>query len=140
MSTACTAGCVLAVWMPGLPRTTLDLITLSRVPPAMSIPFVFPETVFSSIRFPLAVPMSPMPKSSAGSEYPLPCAAFSRPRLLWPITHMPPHNRPGALEPLRVATLPSTSVPNDEASTRMPDMQLVDTVRFSMRASLVRRR
>ena len=95
----------------------------------MRIPFVFPVTMFSSTTFPLAVPMTPMPKSSAGSEKPLPCVEFSRTRLLWPAIHMPPHDAPALVAPLRTDVMPSTSVPKDVTAMNTPAPQLVDAVR-----------
>ena len=81
MSTARASGLVFATWIPGLPITTFCRISVWRAPAATRIPFVLPVTLFSSITFPEAVPMTPIPKSSAGSEYPFPCVAFSRTRL-----------------------------------------------------------
>jgi hypothetical protein len=54
--------------MAGLPTTVLFLTNVSRDPGPSKIPFVLPVTVFSSITFPVAAPITPMPKSSAGSE------------------------------------------------------------------------
>lgn len=66
---------------------------------------------------------------------PLPCAVFSRTRLLWPASHMPPHACPATLEPLRTAVLPSMRVPTELANTKIPEPQLVDTVNASRRVS-----
>jgi hypothetical protein len=68
--------------MGGFPTTVLARIIVARAPGITTIPCVFPVTTFSSMTLPVAVPMIPIPKSSAGSEKPLPCALFSRTRLL----------------------------------------------------------
>jgi hypothetical protein len=67
MSTACTAGRLLPVWMAGLPTTVFCLTSVSRDPAARRMPLVLPVTMLVSTTFPVAVPMTPMPKSSEGS-------------------------------------------------------------------------
>ena len=59
---------------------------------------------------------------------PLPCALFSRTRLLWPASHMPPQACPATLEPLRTAVFPSMRVPTELATTKIPEPQFVETV------------
>ena len=66
---------------------------------------------------------------------PLPCALFSRTRLLWPASHMPPQACPATLEPLRIAVLPSMRVPTELATTKTPEPHLVETVNASTRVS-----
>src|SRR6478609_12002941 len=100
------------------------------------MPLVFPVMKFSSMMLLLAAPMRPIPKSSGGSKYPLPLVLFSRTRLLCPTIHMPPHACPGDVEPLRSDVLPCTNVSNEVARTKIPDPQLVETVRPSTRALL----
>ncbi len=119
--------------MGELPTTVFSRTTVDRAPAMMTMPCVFPATRFSSTTFPVAVPMTPMPKSSAGSEKPLPCARFSRTRLLCPAIQTPPQG--AAADPLRTDVMFSTSVPNEVAPMKTPDPQLVDAVMFSTRAS-----
>ena len=116
--------------------TKFSRTVVCRAPAAMRIPLVFPVMVFWSTTFPLAVPMTPMPKSSAGCENPLPLVEFSRTRLLWPAIHMPPHDAPALVDPLRTDVIPSTSVPNDVAAMNTPAPQLVDAVRSWMWVSV----
>ena len=97
-----------------------------RVVAPTRIPFVLPVTLLTSMTLPEAVPITPIPKSSAGSEYPFPCVAFSRTRLLCPATHMPPHEAP--VDPFRTDTMPSTSVPKAVAAMNTPEPQLVEAV------------
>jgi hypothetical protein len=100
------------------------------------MPFVLPVTRFSSMTLPLAAPTRPMPKSSGGSLYPLLCEVFSRTRLLWPTSHMPPQDAPATVDPFRRVVLPSMSALNELARTKIPDPQVVETVSPSTRASL----
>jgi len=67
MSAARAAGWVLPTWIPGLPMTTLDRRVVARAPVPMKMPCVFPVTVFSSMTLPEPEPITPIPKSSAGS-------------------------------------------------------------------------
>ena len=97
------------------------------------MPWVFPITVLLSTMLPVAVAMTPMPKSSAGSEKPLPLARFSRTRLLWPAIQTPPHG--AVADPLRTVVTSSTSVPNAFAAMNTPEPQLVEAVMLSTRAS-----
>jgi hypothetical protein len=122
--------------MAGFPSTTFCRIIVWRVAEPTRIPFVLPVTLFPSTTLPEAVPITPIPKSSAGSEYPLPCVAFSRTRLLWPAIHMPPHDAPAPVDPLRTEMTFSTSVENEVAAMKTPDPQLVDAVTYSTRASV----
>ena len=119
--------------MGGLPTTVFSRTTVARAPAITTMPCVFPVTTLRSTTLPVAVPMTPIPKSSAGSEKPFPEARFSRTRLLWPAIQTPPHG--AAADPLRTAVTPSTSVPNAFAAMNTPDPQFVDAVRFSTRAS-----
>src|SRR6187401_2179902 len=98
------------------------------------MPLVFPVTKLNSTTLPLALPITPIPKSSGGSEYPFPCVVFSRTRLLCPTSHMPPHDSPGLLEPLRTALFSWTTVLNEVAGTKIPEPQFVETVMPSTRA------
>jgi hypothetical protein len=135
MSTARAFGFEFAVWIPGLPTTTFSRTMVWRVAAATSIPLVLPVTLFASMTLPEAVPMTPIPKSSAGSEYPFPCVAFSRTRLLCPATHMPPHEAPAPVDPFRTDTMPSTSVPKELPAMNTPAPQLVDAVMSWTRTS-----
>jgi len=47
--------------------TTFDRSKVSRAPAPMKMPWVLPETMFSSMTLPEADPITPIPKSSAGS-------------------------------------------------------------------------
>ena len=67
MSAVRASGWLLPVWIPGLPMTTFDRSTVSRAPAPMKMPWVFPETMFSSMTLPEPEPITPIPKSSAGS-------------------------------------------------------------------------
>jgi hypothetical protein len=100
------------------------------------MPFVLPVTRFSSTTLPLATPIRPMPKSSGGSLYPFAFDVFSRTRLLWPTIHMPPHDSPATVDPLRTVVLPSMRAPNELARTWTPEPQLVEIVSPSMRTSV----
>ena len=97
------------------------------------MPWVLPVTTLPSTTLPVAVPMTPIPKSSAGSENPLPEVLFSRTRLLWPAIQTPPQG--AAADPFRTEVTPSTSVPNAFAAMKTPEPQFVDAVRFSTRTS-----
>ena len=106
---------------------------MPRAPAITTMPCVFPVTTLPSTMFPVAVPMTPIPKSSAGSEKPLPDARFSRTRLLWPAIQTPPQG--AAADPFRTDVVPSTKVPKELAAMNTPDPQLVEAVRFSTRTS-----
>lgn len=106
---------------------------VARAPAITTMPCVLPVTRLLSRVFPVALPMTPIPKSSAGSEKPLPDARFSRTRLLWPAIQTPP--QAAAADPFRTVVMPSTSVPKALAAMNTPDPQFVDAVRSSTRTS-----
>jgi hypothetical protein len=133
MSSALSSGRVLATWIGGLPTTVFSRTTVARAVAITTMPCVLPVTKLPSRRFPLAVAMTPIPKSSAGSEKPLPDMRFSRTRLLCPAIQTPPQG--AAADPLRTDVIPSTKVPKELAAMKTPDPQFVDAVMFSTRAS-----
>jgi hypothetical protein len=118
--------------MGGLPMTVFSRTMVDRAPAMTTMPCVLPVTMLLSTTLPVAVPITPIPKSSAGSEKPLPDVRFSRTRLLWPAIQTPPHG--AAADPFRTDVTPSTSVPKAFAAMKTPDPQLVEAVRFSTRA------
>jgi hypothetical protein len=113
--------------------TVFSRTMVDRAPAMTTMPCVLPVTMLLSTTLPVAVPITPIPKSSAGSEKPLPDVRFSRTRLLWPAIQTPPQG--AAADPLRTDVMPSTSVPKALAAMKTPEPQLVEAVMFWIRAS-----